>query len=59
MSTAAERKRHQRERDARDGMREVSVKVPVESVDDIRAFAALLCYKRKSGPKTGDTETNG
>ena len=41
-TTAAERKRRQRERDRQMGLREVSVVVPVERVREIREAAARM-----------------
>ena len=40
--TPAERKRRQRELDAREGIREVSVRVPSERAEEIRALAERL-----------------
>jgi len=42
MTTPAERKRRQRELDAREGIREVSVRVPAERARDVRELAAKL-----------------
>jgi orotidine-5'-phosphate decarboxylase len=38
--TPAERKRRQRELDAREGIREVTVRVPAERVPELRRIAA-------------------
>lgn len=45
--TPAERKRAQRERDRKRGLREVSVTVPAERVREIREVAARMMEERK------------
>jgi len=46
---AAERKRRQRELDAREGIREVSVRVPAERAQDVRELAARLMREAGKG----------
>lgn len=41
-TSAAERQRRKRERDAAAGWASVRVRVPAEKVDDLKAFAASL-----------------
>jgi len=47
MTSPAERKRLQRERDARDGVMEVTVRVPRERAEEIRRLAAQLMQEVK------------
>jgi hypothetical protein len=47
--TPAERKRLQRERDAKEGIREVTVRVPGDKVDEIRRLAAGLMREVQRG----------
>ncbi len=44
--TPAERKRRQRELDAKEGVREVTVRVPVERAQEVRDLAARLLNER-------------
>jgi len=46
---AAERKRRQRETDAREGIREVAVRVPVDRAQDVRDLAARLMREAGKG----------
>ena len=48
-TTAAERKRHQREQDRREGIREVTVRVPAERAQEVRELAARLMRERFPG----------
>jgi hypothetical protein len=48
-TTAAERKRRQRERDRQDGLREVTVKVHESRVREIREIAACMTEKKTRG----------
>ena len=47
--TAAERKRRQREQDRREGIREVTVRVPAEGAEKVRELAARLMRERFPG----------
>ena len=49
MTTPAERKRRQRELDAKEGIREVSVRVPAERAQDVRELAARLMREAGKG----------
>ena len=46
-TTAAERKRRQRELDAKEGIREVTVRVPAEGAEKVRELAARLMRERQ------------
>ena len=48
-TTPAERKRRQRELDAKEGIREVTVRVPVERAQEVRELAARLMRERFPG----------
>jgi len=48
-TTPAERKRAQRERDAKEGIREVTVRVPAERAQKVRELAARLMRERFPG----------
>ena len=48
-TTAAERKRRQRELDAKEGIREVTVRVPMERAQEVRELAARLMRERFPG----------
>ena len=48
-TTAAERKRRQRELDAKEGIREVTVRVPAERAQEVRELAARLMRERFPG----------
>jgi len=47
--TPAERKRLQRERDAKEGIREVCVRVRAEDAEKVREFVARLNARAGSG----------
>ena len=47
-TTAAERKRRQRELDAKEGIREVTVRVPAERAQEVRELAAKLMKEMKA-----------
>jgi len=49
MMPPAERKRRQRELDAKEGVREVTVRVPAEGAEKVRELAARLMRERFPG----------
>ena len=48
MTTTAERKRRQRELDAKEGIREVTVRVPAGRAQEVRELAARLMKEMKA-----------